>query len=182
MSLIGWVTGDGDIGEAVTKSIFPQGPLGSHESGGYTANIPTNRVAGVVHGKEWVANAAQTAKYRPLFDMIMAGTLEKSLQTPAVIPRLAMAQLPSVYADSVAGGLRAVRNGAGTGADIPPPQIQVINTTGQPTSQKQTTGAGGESITQIIIGKVAADIAAGGQVAKTLQANYGLSRTGVRRG
>ena len=30
------------------------------QSGGYTGNIPTNKIAGVVHGREWVANAQQT--------------------------------------------------------------------------------------------------------------------------
>lgn len=165
-------------------AIIGTGPFSKgFDDGGYTANIPTNQVAGVVHGKEWVATAAQTAKYRPLFDMIMAGTLDKALQEPSVIPRSAMAQLPSDYADSVAGGPGAAQRGAGvSGLDIPAPIINVTNTTGQPSTQKQSTGSGGASVTDIIIGAIATDIAKGGKVAQAMQSNYGVTRQGVRRG
>jgi hypothetical protein len=147
--------------------------------GGYTANVGKNNVAGVVHGGEWVATADQTAKYRPLFDMIMAGTLDQAMATPTVVPRSAMAQLPADYAKSVSdsGGVTGVG-----GSDAPAPVVQVINTTGQPSKQTQKSNPGGQSITQIIIGAVATDIASGGQVGQAMQSSYGLSRSGVKRG
>jgi hypothetical protein len=37
---------------------------GSFDSGGYTGNVPVDRVAGVVHGREFVINAASTARLR----------------------------------------------------------------------------------------------------------------------
>jgi hypothetical protein len=172
------------VKQSTITSIIGTSPFSKgFDDGGYTANIPTNKVAGVVHGQEWVATAAQTAKYRPLFDMIMAGDLDKALQTPTIIPRSAMSKLPLDYADSVTGGPGTARSGTGVrGLDIPAPIINVTNKTGQPSSQKQLVGTNGVSVTEIIIGTVAADIAKGGQVAKSIQSNYGATRQGIRRG
>ena len=38
------------------------------QSGGYTGNGPENRVAGLVHGREFVMNAGATAQYRPMLE------------------------------------------------------------------------------------------------------------------
>lgn len=43
-------------------------------SGGYTGNIGTNKVAGVVHGREYVINAAATARHKGLLESINSGT------------------------------------------------------------------------------------------------------------
>ena len=43
-------------------------------SGGYTGSGRRNRVAGVVHGQEYVMPADATAKYRPLLDAMRQGT------------------------------------------------------------------------------------------------------------
>lgn len=42
-------------------------------SGGYTGNKGRNQVAGVVHGQEYVVNAAATQKHRPLLEHINSG-------------------------------------------------------------------------------------------------------------
>jgi hypothetical protein len=110
--------------------------------------------------------------------MIMNGTLDSAMSAPTVTPRASMAKIPSDYADSVSDN-----GGSGVaGLQIAAPIINVTNTTGQPTKKTQRSGPGGASITDIIIGTVATDIAKGGQVAQSMQVNYGVSRTGVKRG
>lgn len=42
-------------------------------SGGYTGNAPTNAATGIVHGKEFVVNAAGTSKYRNMLETINSG-------------------------------------------------------------------------------------------------------------
>lgn len=46
---------------------------GSFDTGGYTGDLPTNAVAGVVHGREMVINAPATARNRPLLEAINSG-------------------------------------------------------------------------------------------------------------
>lgn len=161
--LIGWVAPNSSFLTSMTAA----GPFGKgFAGGGYTGDIPTNQIAGVVHGGEYVFDAATTSQNRALFDAISDG------KTPTIKTlRSASVATTSNYGDELSSASSASS----------PPLVQVINTTGQQTSQKQTTGAGGQSITQIIIGTVTTDIANGGQVAKQLQTNYGLSRSGVKR-
>jgi hypothetical protein len=42
-------------------------------SGGYTGDRPIDQAAGIVHGREFVVNAAATEKHRPLLEAINAG-------------------------------------------------------------------------------------------------------------
>ena len=46
---------------------------GGYKSGGFTGNLGVNEVAGFVHGREFVVNAAATAKNRPLLEAINSG-------------------------------------------------------------------------------------------------------------
>jgi phage-related minor tail protein len=43
------------------------------KDGGYTGNVGVNQVAGVVHGREFVVNAAATAKYRDVLEAMNNG-------------------------------------------------------------------------------------------------------------
>lgn len=43
-------------------------------TGGYTGNGPLDEPAGVVHGQEFVVNAASTQRYRPLLEQINSGS------------------------------------------------------------------------------------------------------------
>jgi hypothetical protein len=168
-TLIGWVAPNSSF----LSSLQSSGPFGKgFAGGGYTGDVPANQIAGVVHGKEWVFDADTTAKNMELFQAIQNG------QTPTIRPVSAAA---TSYSDAYASQASA-GGSSGSGVDAPVPIVQVINNTGQKTTQKQTAGPGGQSITQIIIGAIATDIAGGGQVAKTMQTSYGLTRQGVKRG
>ncbi|HEV7414849.1 MAG TPA: DUF4214 domain-containing protein, partial [Tianweitania sediminis] len=46
---------------------------GSYASGGYTGDIGTSQIAGVVHGQEFVMNAEATRRWRPQFEAMNAG-------------------------------------------------------------------------------------------------------------
>lgn len=64
--------GVGDIG-AVGGGARGDGNIIGFASGGYTGNGGRNRIAGVVHGQEYVMPADATAKYRPLLDAMRSG-------------------------------------------------------------------------------------------------------------
>lgn len=49
------------------------GSFGRFASGGYTGDIGTDQIAGVVHGREFVNHAAATARYRPELEAMNAG-------------------------------------------------------------------------------------------------------------
>ncbi len=49
------------------------GGLPGFSTGGYTGNMPTTSVAGVVHGQEYVIPAGPAKKYRPILEAIRAG-------------------------------------------------------------------------------------------------------------
>ena len=51
--------------------------LKGFESGGYTGNGGVSDVAGVVHGKEYVVNAPNTARYRPQLEAMNRGTYKE---------------------------------------------------------------------------------------------------------
>jgi hypothetical protein len=51
---------------------LPMGP-GLYASGGYTGDIPAQAPAGIVHGREFVVNAAATQKHRALLESINRG-------------------------------------------------------------------------------------------------------------
>lgn len=168
MALVGWIA----PGSSFFASLVAKGPFGmGFADGGYTGDIPANQVAGVVHGKEFVFDAQTTAKNRPMFDMIAAGRMPNIVTPHAIAASMSSTYTASLAADNAASPYTA-----------PAPIIQITNTTGQPVSQKQSTGAGGQSITEIIIGTVATNIKSGGLVHKTLAGTYGVSRKGVLRG
>jgi tape measure domain-containing protein len=48
---------------------------GGFAEGGYTGDVGRAKVAGFVHGQEYVINADATSKYRPLLEAINSGTL-----------------------------------------------------------------------------------------------------------
>lgn len=52
--------------------------LAGFESGGYTGDVGTKDVAGVVHGQEYVVNAKNTRENRPLLDWINKGNSAES--------------------------------------------------------------------------------------------------------
>lgn len=178
-AVIGWIdpsfTAADSSGNSGFTAAFGKSPFGSgHAAGGWTGDVPTNQIAGYVHGQEYVVKAGPAAKNRALLDALNSGAMD----TPSLTPISAMQQGHADYAKGVAD------SGGVTGAslvDVPPPIINVI-TGGQPAKQTQKTSPGGQSVTDIVIGIVSKDLASGGQTAQTLQANYGLSRNGVRRG
>jgi tape measure domain-containing protein len=43
------------------------------EKGGYTGNGPTNQIAGMFHGQEYVLNASATKKFRPILEAMNSG-------------------------------------------------------------------------------------------------------------
>lgn len=47
--------------------------LAGFKDGGYTGNVGTNEIAGVVHGREFVVNARATAKYRDMLEAMNSG-------------------------------------------------------------------------------------------------------------
>lgn len=61
------------ISSALGTGPQPFNFLPGHASGGYTGNYGTDQVAGVVHGQEWVANAATTRRFRPQLEAMQKG-------------------------------------------------------------------------------------------------------------
>lgn len=59
---------------AAIQALNPKG----FKDGGYTGNYPTNMPVGPVHGKEFVAHAAATSKYRPELEAMNNGTYERN--------------------------------------------------------------------------------------------------------
>ena len=47
--------------------------LAGFKDGGYTGNVGTNEIAGIVHGREFVVNAQATAKYRDVLEAMNNG-------------------------------------------------------------------------------------------------------------
>lgn len=60
------------VARAILES-FKQQALASFDVGGYTGDFARDKIVGHVHGKEFVFNAATTARYRPAFDLIHQG-------------------------------------------------------------------------------------------------------------
>jgi hypothetical protein len=176
--LVGWIThGNQDDIDAVGK-LFG---LGSHAEGGFTANVPRNQVAGIVHGQEWVATADQTQKYKPLFAAISAGK-PLPFVTQASSALTVSTQEDEAGSTQSAGG--AVAGNASASAQT---IVNIHNSTGQPVQQKQTKMPGGGQQLDVYIGKLAEakvlqNIASGGSIDKQMQGQYGLSRSGTRRG
>src|SRR5690606_4855482 len=60
-------------GAALTALIASTKALSGFSSGGYTGNAPKNKIAGVVHGQEFVVNASATKDNLPLLKALNAG-------------------------------------------------------------------------------------------------------------
>lgn len=58
------------------------------KTGGYTGDVGTDEVAGVVHGQEYVMTADKTAKYRPILDSMKNGTFEANHLADTAPPRM----------------------------------------------------------------------------------------------
>lgn len=76
IKLTGWVSKDG---QPVYKS--PTG-LQFFKSGGYTGDGSSSAISGVTHGKEFVVNAENTAKFRPILEAMNKGRMP-IMQTPS---------------------------------------------------------------------------------------------------
>lgn len=165
-ALLGWVAPD----SGYLKTLTAQGPFGHYDTGGWTGG-KAGVAAGIVHGEEFVVKAGPAAQYRGLLEAINSGT--------SLPPTNSLASSSMSVSSDYAASLSDSSDGGGSGA---PPIIQVINGTGQPVQQKQTTGPNGQSLTQIIIGTVQQDIAIGGKTAQQIESTYGIARGGTRRG
>lgn len=172
-ALLGWIAPNSQALTNLNNSgPFSSSPLSGHADGGWTGDGPTNQVTGYVHGQEYVIKAGPAAANRALLDAMNNGAALPATQTAT----------SAVSSSPMANPATASTQYSSDDNAPPAPIVQVINTTGQQSKQTQKNSPGGQSITQIIIGAVATDIASGGQVAQALQSNYGVSRSGVKRG
>jgi hypothetical protein len=146
-------TSNFNLGDNPTPSFFGDG--------GYTGSMATNRIAGFVHGREFVVNAGATARFRPLLEAMNAGGMR------------GIAQMRGSY---MSGGYVAPAQGG------PAVEVNVHNNTGQPVSQQQSSTPDGREILDIFIGHAAADIAQGGKLGQVIDRTYGIRRGGIRRG
>jgi hypothetical protein len=161
MALVGWLAPGSSFYTSLSKS-GPFGGLMGHADGGYTGNVATNKVAGIVHGKEFVLNAAATSRWGlPLLQAMNAGTIG------------------SVASSSTYSSLGSMSDGGGDSG----PLVELnIDTNGQPAQTSRRTGPNGQSIIDVVIGQVASDIASGGKVGQSIQSTFGVSRKGNIRG
>jgi len=60
------------------------GGLFGFAGGGYTGDLPTNKVAGVVHGQEFVVPAGPARQYRPLLEAMRNGQAMPTMPTPVI--------------------------------------------------------------------------------------------------
>jgi hypothetical protein len=137
------------------------GPPAFFDSGGWTGNMPSGKIAGVVHGQEYVVKAGPAARFLPLLEAMNAGSMRGIMAAPGS------------YAS---GGFVAPAGGSAA-----PATIVNIDTQGQPATQSARQGPDGSQIIDVIVGRVAGDIAQGGKVHQAIQSTYGLRRSPVKR-
>jgi hypothetical protein len=128
------------------------------KTGGYTGDVGTNDVAGVVHGKEYVFDAASTARIgKSNLDAIRAGKMEAP--SPA-----------GVYTGSGPGAAASDNKAA-----VPGGVIVNLHEDANRAGQVQTSTApdGRQQIDSFV-----SNIRGQGQMAKTLEQTYGLKRVG----
>lgn len=117
-----------------------------------------------MHGQEFVFNAAATKRWGiPLLEAMQAATVG-SIATSSSLSPLAGGSAASASGD--AGNLVQVN----------------VDTGGQSAQTSQRQGPGGTSIIDVVIGKVADNIAGGGKVGQTIQSTFGITRKGQVRG
>ncbi|AEO01019.1 phage tail tape measure [Psychrobacter phage Psymv2] len=77
---VGMTTLQTGIIPAAIQALNPKGFM----AGGYTGNYATNQPVGPVHGKEFVAHADATRKYRPELEAMNNGTYDRQSSAPNV--------------------------------------------------------------------------------------------------
>jgi hypothetical protein len=147
--------GGGDAPD-LTNFDTGDGPPAFFDSGGWTGNMPASKVAGVVHGQEYVVKAGPASRFLPLLEAMNAGSMRGIRATPGS------------YASA---GFVAPSSGSAA-----PVQVN-IDTQGQPATQTTRQGPDGKQIIDVIVGRVAANIAQGGSVHQAIQNTYGLRRS-----
>ncbi len=154
-------SGGGGNSPDLTNFDTGDGPPSFFDSGGWTGNISPSKVAGVVHGQEYVVKAGPAARFMPLLEAMNEGSMRGIRATPGS------------YAS---GGFVAPASGSGS-----PATVVNIDTQGQPATQSTRQGPDGSQIIDVIVGRVAANIAQGGAVHQAIQNTYGLRRSPVKR-
>lgn len=163
MAVVGWIAPGSNLYKSLSKS-GPFSGVTGFSSGGYTGDVPTNQIAGVTHGKEFVSNAATTAKYRPLLELMQSGSTN------------------SVASSSTYSSFGSSSSGTGDSSADGLVQVNITNNSGSSATATQKTASNGQSIIDVVIGQVASNISAGGSVAQSIQSTYGVSRKGTIRG
>ena len=76
----------GGVSSPLANAGFASGKAGLFASGGYTGNGGVNEAAGIVHGQEFVVNAAATKENRGLLESMNAGKLvsPKAIASPMI--------------------------------------------------------------------------------------------------
>lgn len=159
MLLVGWIAPNSSLLSSL-KASGPFGGLLGHKEGGYTGDTATNKVAGVVHGREFVFSAPATKKWGlPLLEAMNAG----------------------VSGVATSSGTASLGGATSAGGGSPLVELN-IDTGGQPATTTQRTGPGGKSIIDVVVGEVASNIAGGGKVGQAIQSTFGVTRKGIVRG
>lgn len=137
---------------------------GFFDVGGYTGDLPTKAVAGVVHGREFVINAWATARHRPLLEAINDN------------------RVPGYESGGYVGSPPPALPGRGAAAMVPMQlNVQIINATG--TSVKATQQQPGPGFDMAIMLEsidegMAQKVADGdGKLSKVLTGQFGLQRS-----
>ncbi|MBZ1392299.1 hypothetical protein [Psychrobacter pacificensis] len=108
---VGMTTLKTGIIPAAIQAIKPSG----FKDGGYTGNYPTNMPVGPAHGREFVAHAVATRKYRPELEAMNDGTYERQSNAPNVNVNVTVSMdgnsnvaSNSAYGKQIGQGLAAV--------------------------------------------------------------------------
>jgi hypothetical protein len=173
LELVGWVSGtDSKLYDNINKQSPFSFSLAGHAGGGWTGDVPTDQVAGVVHGQEFVVKAGPASRYRNFLQAVNDG------QTPEIRSTKSMSGTTGYVSSGAAGGDASLS----ISATSAPPVINITNNSGQPVTQKQSSGPGGQSITDIVIGIATTDVMKNGKLGQAIQTTFGATRQGVRRG
>lgn len=159
------------VNPSAADALEKEGPFGKggkgFARGGYTGDGGVADVAGVVHGREFVVNARETARWRPLLEAINSGALRGAALPPVKGPGY------------MSGGYVAPADpGAGSAGGV---EVNIINNSGQPVTTRERNGDDGKRIMDVVIGEAAADVRRGGPLAQAMQSTFGLQRRGVGR-
>ncbi|MBI1201496.1 MAG: hypothetical protein GC182_03190 [Rhodopseudomonas sp.] len=136
--------------------------------GGYTGDVGTRAVAGVVHGQEFVINAGQTAKHRALLEDINAGAFPGYMGGGYVGPAQLGSRAPGAVSEQPITLTSEIR-------------LYVDNKSGAPvkaTAQKGPPGFDMAVLLEGISNGIAQDLSDGkGPITTTLTREYGMRRS-----